>query len=443
MPGMHCKYDVPFHFYMDPFDGELWHCFAPQDAKHVLVVDNTEHLTRAASVRLHIPELLASTVNGLEFTGEDVLATLVCTQHSKNESRKQYTIVPLQGSKVRSFLWTENCSLQSATMEEYMQKRMFDENNRDLTLIIKKHLVDVQDQLVIEKERSTPALEEYMQMLSDFRRMWNSKMAAYCYVKDYSQRKEEFEHSRDIPTILKDANFFLGLIGETAQNPESLEELLPKFEERFKDVYYAIICRPQRLQTSDFASSKFRQDRLMMQRNYLLGLESCPEKQSRAISERPVYKEDILALAMQDPSFCEFIRSAVGESDQAHLVLFSSPDACRVCLGKADSLTGALASALSSSTKHVPVSTLYFTGRFRPAVAGEDSSGRASLIPPHARADFELVVPAMAEAAAEGLALAQGGPLARPTAQPPSPGDWARPAQSEWWTATTLPSTCS
>ena len=110
--------------------------------------------------------------------------------------------------------------------------------------------------------------------------------------------------------------------------------------------------------------------------------------------------------------------------------------------GLADSLTGALASALSSSTKHVPVSTLYFTGSFRPAVAGEDALGRASLIPPHARADFELVVPAMAEDTAEGLALAQGG-LARPTAQLFSPGEWARPARSESWTATTLPSTCS
>ena len=73
---------------MDPFDGELWHCFAPQDAKHVHVVDNTEHLTRAASVRLHIPELLGNTVNGLEFTGEDVLATLVCTQYSEKASQK-------------------------------------------------------------------------------------------------------------------------------------------------------------------------------------------------------------------------------------------------------------------------------------------------------------------------------------------------------------------
>jgi hypothetical protein len=175
-----------------------------------------------------------------------------------------------------------------------------------------------------------------------------------------------------------------------------------------------------------------------MQHNYLLDLESCSEKQSRVISKRTIYKEDILALAIQDPSFCEYIRSAVGESDQAHLVLFSSPDACRVCLGKADSLARALASALSSSTKHVPASTLYFTGSFRPAVAGEDSPGRVSLIPPHARADFERV-PAMAEATAEGLALAQGGW----TAQPPSPGDWERPARSESWTATTLPSTCS
>jgi hypothetical protein len=315
---------------------------------------------------------------------------------------------------------------------------MFHENKRDLTLIIKKHLVDVQEQLLIEKERFTPALEEYMQMLSDFRRIWKAKMAANSYVKDYSQRKEEFEHSRDIPTILKDANFFLGLIGETARNPDSLEELLPKFEERFMDVHYAIICRPQRLQTSDFASRKFRHDRLMMQHHYLLDLESCPAEQSRAISKKPIYKEDILALAMQSPAFCEYIRSAAGESDQAHLVLFSSPDACRVCLGKADSLAGALASALSSSAKHVPVNTLYFTGSFRPAVAGEDFPGRVSLIPPHARADFELV-PAMAEAAAEGpgLALAQG--VARPTAQP----EWARPARSESWTATTLPSTCS
>jgi hypothetical protein len=75
--------------YLDPFDGELWQCFEPQDAKHALVVDNTEHLTRAASVSLHIPELPDSTVNGLDFTGEDVLAILVCIQQSEKSLKRK------------------------------------------------------------------------------------------------------------------------------------------------------------------------------------------------------------------------------------------------------------------------------------------------------------------------------------------------------------------
>jgi hypothetical protein len=179
----------------------------------------------------------------------------------------------------------------------------------------------------------------------------------------------------------------------------------------------------------------------MTQQKYLLDLESSPEKQSRAVSNRPIYNEDILALAIHDPSFRKYIRSVVGESDQAHLVIFSTSDACRACLRKTDSLAGKLASALSSSNKNVPVNTLYFTGKFRPAAAGDDAPDRMLFIPPHARADFErkTLASAVAGATAEAWAFMEG--VIKPVARLFAAGE--QPARSESSTASTLPSTFS
>ena len=81
------------------------------------------------------------------------------------------------------------------------------------------------------------------------------------------------------------------------------------------------MCRPQKLQTAGFADLKFRHDRLMLQQKHLLDLESSPELQSEAILERPIYNEDILSLAIQDPSFCKHICSAVPLANQTETIL--------------------------------------------------------------------------------------------------------------------------
>ncbi len=177
----------------------------------------------------------------------------------------------------------------------------------------------------------------------------------------------------------------------------------------------------------------------MMQQKYLLDLESSPEKQSEAVLKRPIHNEDILALAVQDPSFCKYIFSVMGEPDKAYLVIFSTRDACKVCLGKTDNLAGKLASALSSSNRDVPIKTLYFTGRFRPAVTDDGAFDRMSFIPPHARADFEpmSLLSAMAEVTADALAFVGG--VVKPIMEIFSPGEEL--ARSESSTASTLPST--
>ena len=67
--------------YLDPFDGELWECFEPQDAKYALVMVNTEHLTDSdASCECQTTNPRASHRHNeqslsIEFTGEDALAS--------------------------------------------------------------------------------------------------------------------------------------------------------------------------------------------------------------------------------------------------------------------------------------------------------------------------------------------------------------------------------
>ncbi len=75
-----------------------------------------------------------------------------------------------------------------------------------------------------------------MQTWTDYKQLWKISW----YVTNYSQ-KEDLERFSDLQTILKESNYYLSLIGETAQNPDSIEEVLPKVEASFMDVDCAVI----------------------------------------------------------------------------------------------------------------------------------------------------------------------------------------------------------
>jgi hypothetical protein len=93
-----------------------------------------------------------------------------------------------------------------------------------------------QEQHVLESKKINLSFEQYVQTWTDYKQLWKISW----YVTNYSQ-KEDLERFSDLQTILKESNYYLSLIGETAQNPDSIEEVLPKVEASFMDVDCAVI----------------------------------------------------------------------------------------------------------------------------------------------------------------------------------------------------------
>ena len=67
------------------------------------------------------------------------------------------------------------------------------------------------------------------------------------------------------------------------------------------------------------------------------------------IARRPVYKEDILLLALKHKSYRDDILRAVGDSNRAHLVIFSTQEGRAACLKKVEALSQELTSCLNPS----------------------------------------------------------------------------------------------
>jgi hypothetical protein len=139
--------------------------------------------------------------------------------------------------------------------------------------------------------------------------------------------------------------------------------------------YYAELWannrQTRRTQSAAYSACTYRRQRFEDEVTFLTHLRESNEMQADVISRRPVYNEDILLLGMQHSSYRSKIVSAVGDSNSAHLVIFSTAEGRRACLKKVYSLAHELVSCLNPSGESaVRVKVWYFPGRFRPQVSG-------------------------------------------------------------------------
>lgn len=123
--------------------------------------------------------------------------------------------------------------------------------------------------------------------------------------------------------------------------------------------------------------------------------------QADVISRRPVYNEDILLLPIEHSSYSSKIVSAVGNSNNAHLVIFSTAEGRRACLKKIDAVVHELELCLNSrGASAVRVKVWYFPGPFRTQAYGEDEVANGleplAFLPRHTWADFAVGVGASA-----------------------------------------------
>ena len=103
--------------------------------------------------------------------------------------------------------------------------------------------------------------------------------------------------------------------------------------------------------------------------------------QSEVISRRPVYKEDIILLAMKLGQFSRDILSSVSDRNQIHLMIFSTEEGRNACMKKVDAVAQEFISCLNPVDGEAFVKVWYFPGRFRQQASEGDLDENGVLEP--------------------------------------------------------------
>ena len=101
------------------FGDEIWYCFEPESLRLVTVIDNTDHMTMAACVSLHVPQ-----VNSMEMNfSDEVLAHLICFRQTDGQSCCDVSYVPIMRSDAQSALFSSDCG----EFEVYIREKIFED----------------------------------------------------------------------------------------------------------------------------------------------------------------------------------------------------------------------------------------------------------------------------------------------------------------------------
>ena len=128
-----------------------------------------------------------------------------------------------------------------------------------------------------------------------------------------------------------------------------IHELNARTKPFFSQLFGTYNDRTGPLQTSNHSAAVFRRRWLEKEPRFLTSLRQSDEMQVDIIARRPVYKEDILLLALKHKSYRDDILRAVGDSNRAHLVIFSTQEGRAACLKKVEALSQELTSCLNPS----------------------------------------------------------------------------------------------
>ena len=365
---------------------DIWHCCEPELSRHVTVIDSTDHMTREACIRSYIPQIDCSKMKFPEFTNEEVLANVICFRQTEGLSCCDLRFTAINRSDVQSALSSVDC----ANIEDFIRKQLVEEFKATLFASIENRLSKMQVQYDLDSDLFKKDDELYSEACIE-----EHRFAVSIGTLNRWHMKKQISES-DLEGAKTDMNYFLRKVGGLNQEEEIREtsELFARMISFFWDLARKYNCRTELTQNAAYSAFRFRRDRLDDERKFWSLLRDSNEMQLEVISRRPVYKEDILILALQQSEIRRGILSATSNASQIHLVIFSTDEARRACLEKLDAAAQDLARWLNPNhDRALRVKVWYFPGRFRPqdSGAGSESAGVApplSFLPRHAWADF-------------------------------------------------------
>ena len=335
-----------------------------------------------------IPELQHRKLNHIDWTSEDVLGNLYCVRRvSKPEltSNCDFKEFAFKLSDVKSLL-----SNNAVSFDDSIRTRIFGENKIVLLEKVSRRLSGMQMQYIQDRAEFQERDVAHFQADKEERRFSPCFAILVSWVKN---EEEKYEISRSqLDIAMKEANQYLQQIGALGHDEQidDLNKFYNKVKACFFELFWILHRRTQALQTSNHSAYMIRRRRFENERGFLNHILFSDEMQAKAIGCRPIYKEDLLLLAMREQPCRNEILSAVGEYDCVHLVMLSTEAGCKSCLDQADALSQELASILNSGRERsVCVKVWNFVGRFQPHASDEhEATEPSSFIPPRAWLDF-------------------------------------------------------
>ena len=358
-------------------EDELWEDPTTDPSACVSILERTEHMSRYAALRHHVPELLHS---GLESKlSADCFVVLMCFEKDSKGPANNFKLSTISAQQIESILLDAVPVQHCAGLREHIKAVSFDENFRHLQE--RQEVVSTQMfvQLAIDKARVASQLE-------NFDRPVGEKKATVEDFQVWSPCVEGNAEKIDPGSIEaggQGAKSFLAcdLLQLTDSILKSSRKYLSNYQSAINNQEY----RLELLETADLKAY----ENISTSRGYVqchLSNLIFEQEAKDAVNRRTVYSEEILHFAMQQDCFLNHITNFVGSATCVRLALFTTAHASKVTMKKINEIAQMLASL--NAEESLDVELLCFTGSFRPDTADNQVFDPISFIPLHARADF-------------------------------------------------------
>ena len=302
------------------FGDEIWYCFEPESLRLVTVIDNTDHMTMAACVSLHVPQ-----VNSMEMNfSDEVLAHLICFRQTDGQSCCDVSYVPIMRSDAQFALFSSDCG----EFEVYIREKIFEDCRVFLLERIEEMLSRGQMQHTLDTEQFKENDTLYSHACDE-----ELRFAKCVAAWNRWTRKKPISES-ELESAISDLNYHLRKVGglDQCEDIRDIHQLDAKLDAFFVDMVGEYNCRTNFSQTSSYSACRFRRYRFEEESKLLSELRGSEKMQSDVISRRPVHKEDIILLAMKLGQFSRDILSSVSDRNQIHLMIFSTEEGRNACM---------------------------------------------------------------------------------------------------------------